>query len=102
MPGQSVPDDPTELRVVRVNEMGVYLSWIDNSDREGLTVVQRCQGAGCETFQNRAGIPPDAPPMFMDDQVQRGETYRYRVYAAWPTPDGPQGSGTSNVVEVTP
>ena len=100
MPGQSIPDDPTELRVVRVNEMGVYLSWIDNSNREGLTVVQRCQGEDVG-FQNRAGIPPDAPPMFIDDQVQRGETYRYRVYAAW-LPDGPQGSGTSNVVEATP
>ena len=36
-----------------------------------------------------------------DRQVQPGMTYRYRVYAVFPTPRGPRGSGVSDIVTVT-
>ena len=101
-PGESLPDDPSNLEVTLVDAQGVHLRWQDNSDREALTIVQRCYGIGCTSFENRAGIEPDQLPEFIDDAVQAGVTYRYRVYAAWPTPDGPRGTGTSNVVEATP
>ncbi len=102
MPGETGPDDPTDLRVDAVDGRGVHLSWTDNSDREGLTILQRWEGEGCEGFRNHIGIEPDEPPRRVDGQVRPGVLYRYRAYAAWPTPDGPQGSGTSNVVEATP
>ena len=33
-----------------------------------------------------------------DTNVESGKVYRYRVYALKPTPEGPRGTGTSNVV----
>lgn len=99
MPGAPGPDDPTDLRVDAVDARGIHLSWTDNSDREGLTVIQRCEGPGCEGFRNHVGVEPHEPPRRIDERLRSGRTYRYRVYAAWPTPDGPQGSGLSNVVE---
>ncbi|MEE2757885.1 MAG: CotH kinase family protein [Myxococcota bacterium] len=102
MPGEPGPDDPTDLRVERIDQNGVTLSWTDNSDREGLTILQRCDGVDCENFSNRMGIEPDRPPRATDQQVQMGQVYRYRVYAAWPSPDGPQGSAASNIVEARP
>ncbi|MBV72365.1 MAG: hypothetical protein CMH52_13655 [Myxococcales bacterium] len=102
MPGEPGPDDPSDLRVEGIDESGVTLSWTDNSEREGLTIVQRCDGVDCETFTNLIGIEPDRPPRATDQQVQMGQVYRYRVYAAWPSPEGPQGSAPSNVVEARP
>lgn len=101
-PGESLPDDPSDLEVLRIDENGIHLQWKDNSDREELTIVQRCQGVACTTFENRAGISPEQPPEFTDNVIQPGVTYRFRVYAAWGTPDGPLGTGTSNIVEATP
>ena len=36
-----------------------------------------------------------------DRNVQLGMRYRYRVYAVRPTPQGPRGTGVSNVETVT-
>ena len=47
------------------------------------------------------GINPDQPPEFIDDAVRAGITYGYRVYAAWPSPSGPVGTGVSNRVDAT-
>ena len=68
-PGEPVYDDPSELEVMRVEEEGIHLRWRDNSDREELTIVQRCHGVACTTFENRAGIAPDQPPEFVDDRA---------------------------------
>ena len=35
-----------------------------------------------------------------DTNVESGTVYRYRVYALKPTPQGPRGTGVSNVVTV--
>ena len=100
-PGESVFDDPSNLEVVRVDEQGVHLTWTDNSEREAITIVQRCQGVGCTSFENRAGIDPEQAPEFIDGSVRSGITYGYRVYAAWPGAEGPVGTGVSNSVEAT-
>ena len=100
-PGETQFDDPSDLEVTRIDEQGIHLQWKDNSDREELTIVQRCHGVACSTFENRAGIEPDQAPEFIDNAIQQGVTYRFRVYAAWGTPEGPMGTGTSNIVEAT-
>lgn len=101
-PGDAQYDDPSDLEVVGINEEGIHLRWKDNSEREELTIVQRCHGVACTTFENRTGIEPDQPPEFIDNVIQPGVTYRFRVYAAWGTPEGPTGTGPSNIVEATP
>ena len=101
-PGESLADDPSNLEVTLVDAQGVHLRWQDNSEREAMTIVQRCQGVGCTSFQNHVGVESNQPPETIDGSVREGITYRYRVYAAWPTPEGPMGTGTSNIVEATP
>jgi hypothetical protein len=63
-------------------------------------VVQRCVGAGCEDFANHIGAPGENIETTVDPHARSGRTYRYRVYAARPTPQGPAGTGVSNVIEV--
>ena len=99
-PGASGPDDPSHLYLDRIDEEGVHLRWTDNSIREAINILQRCEGNGCEHFENRIGVPAHEPSEVIDSHIQSGKVYRYRIYAAWPTPNGPRGTGTTNVVEV--
>ena len=84
-----------------MDEQGVHRTWMDNSEREAITIVQRCWGVGCTSFDNRAGIGPEQAPEFIDGSVRSGITYEYRVCAAWPGAEGPVGRGVSNRVEAT-
>ena len=99
-PGESGPDDPSDLRVDRIDQDGVHLRWTDHSTRAAIRVLQRCEGSDCEHFENRVGIPAHEPAQVIDPHVQSGQIYRYRMYAAWPTPNGPRGTGTTNIVDV--
>ena len=81
---------------------GVVLEWTDNADGEFASVLQRCQGAGCEGFANHIGEPVEDLTTLTDPAVQAGVVYRYRVYAVHATPAGPVGTGVSNVVEAIP
>lgn len=99
-PGPTSPDAPTELRMVQVSGEKVELQWVDNARGEVAYVVQRCVGGDCTDFTNAIGLGGSDITTAMDRRVQPGMTYRYRVYAVFPTPRGPRGSGVSNVVTV--
>lgn len=99
-PGPASPDAPTELHTLRVTSSQVELGWTDRSEGEVAFVVQRCGREGGADFVNAIGQPSDRGTTATDTQVSPGETYRYRVYAVLPTPQGPRGTGASNVVEV--
>lgn len=99
-PGPPSADAPTGLRAVRVDADRVELQWSDHAQGEVACVVQRCVGAECTDFMNAIGQGGDGVTTATDRQVQPGMTYRYRVYAVFPTPRGPRGSGVSNVVTV--
>lgn len=98
-PGPNSPDAPSDLRVVRATAAGVELRWKDNTAGERAFIIQRA-GPGAE-FHNVAGLPGENLTGGTDTSVRPGETYRYRVYAVRPTPQGPRGTGVSNVVTVT-
>jgi len=100
-PGPLKEMSPTDLKVVAISEAGIELSWVDNAKGEAAHVVQRCGGKGCTNFQNAMGLMGDDITKAVDDKVMAGMTYRYRVYAVFPSPGGPTGSGVSNVVEAT-
>ena len=100
-PGPPSADAPSDLRVVKVNTNGVELQWVDHAEGELAVVVQRCTGAGCTDFLNTIGQPGQTVTTAIDRQVRPGMTYRYRVYAVLPTPQGPRGTGVSGVVTVT-
>ena len=100
-PGPPSPDAPIDLRVVSVSAAGVELEWVDHAEGEMAFIVQRCTGAQCTDFVNAIGQGGEDLTNATDPNVQPGLTYRYRVYAVQPTPQGPRGTGVSNVETVT-
>ena len=78
----------------------VTLQWRDNADGEAGHVLQRADGENGMQFRNRVGRPGRESSIAEDTAVVAGRTYRYRVYAVHPTPDGFRGTGLSNVITV--
>lgn len=99
-PGPPSADAPSDLTAVQVSAEGVELRWVDHAEGEVAFVVQRCVGQHCTEFENAVGQGGSNLTSAIDRQVQAGRTYRYRVYAVFPTPAGPRGSGVSNEIEV--
>ena len=99
-PGPPSPDAPTELRAVNVTSSSVELRWTDHAQGAMAYVVQRCIGADATDFVNAIGQGGQAITTATDRDVQPGKTYRYRAYAVVPTPQGPRGTGVSNLITV--
>ncbi|MDB6175146.1 MAG: hypothetical protein JWL59_4457 [Chthoniobacteraceae bacterium] len=97
-PGPPSADAPSELRVVKVTASGVELCWMNRSPDAMAFVVQRCTGE--DDFANVIGQGGHDVTTASDRDVRPGKIYRYRVYAVRPTPQGPSGTGVSNVVTV--
>lgn len=98
-PGKPSEEDPTDLRV-RVAAEGVVLTWTDNATHAQVHILQRCLAADGDAFSNVLPIHRPASQA-TDVNVRPGDTYRYRVYAIAPFPDGRMVcSGPSNVVTV--
>ena len=83
-----------------MTESTVTLRWKDNADGEAGHIVQRADGEPGKPFRNLIGRPGRNSMMATDNSVVAGRTYRYRVYGVHHTPDGPRGTGVSNVVTV--
>ena len=99
-PGPPSADAPTDLRAVKVTPSSVELRWKNHADGAVAFVVQRCTGADNTDFANAIGQGGSDITTASDREVQPGKTYRYRVYAVLPTPQGPRGTGVSNVITV--
>ena len=100
-PGPPSGDAPSDLRGTTVEHQNVVLVWTDNAEGEVFHAVQRCSGSGCTDFANHVGSEGEDIVTLTDTGAQSGQTYRYRVYAVHRTPQGPRGTGVSNVIEVT-
>ncbi len=100
-PGDRSADAPSDLRIVERKAGAIRLAWKDNATGEGAFIVQRCEGAECDDFENAVGRPSQDITEATDTNVASGKIiYRYRVYAVKHTPEGPRGTGVSNVVTV--
>jgi len=99
-PGPSSDDAPSDLHVTASTSNSVSLAWTDNARGEAATILQRAVGEQGEEFGNHTARPGADVTSLDDTQVEPGQTYRYRVYAVRPTPNGPQGTGVSNTVIV--
>jgi hypothetical protein len=99
-PGPPSPDAPSDLCAVKVTSSSVALRWTVHTEDAAAYVVQRCSGQDDVGFANTIGQPGPTVTTAIDRDVQPGKTYRYRVYAVLPTPQGPRGTGVSNVIMV--
>lgn len=99
-PGPPAKDAPTELRLIGEPSQRPVLAWKDNAEGEAGYLLQRAVGAEGK-FRNHLGKPGRNETQATDPKAEQGRTYRYRVYAVYHTPQGPRGSGVSNVVTVT-
>jgi len=99
-PGPPSNDAPSDLRATTVEQGNVVLVWKDNAEDEIFFAVQRCTGPGCTNFINHVGAEGENLSTLTDTGAQSGQTYQYRVYAVRRTPQGPQGTGVSNSIEV--
>jgi hypothetical protein len=99
-PGPPSADDPSDLRLVERRDGAIRLAGKDNATGEAACIVQRCGGAECDDFENVVGRSGQDITEATDTNVESGTVYRYRVYALKPTPQGPRGTGVSNVVTV--
>jgi hypothetical protein len=100
-PGPDSADAPAGLRAVRVTSSSVELSWTDRANGEVAVVLQRANSADSDDFVNTIGQPGENITTAIDRDVRPGRVYRYRVYAVFPTSQGPRGSGVSNTITVT-
>lgn len=100
-PGPPSEDAPTQLRVVAQEPGRVELGWVDQATGEVAFIVQKAVGAAGAEYANALGLPGENLTRAIDHDVRPGATYRYRVYAIFPTPEGPRGTGVSNAVTVT-
>ena len=94
----SLAGAPSELRVVLRNEDSIRLKWKDNATGEAGHIVQRAAGNAGGAFQNYFGLQGSAVTHTIDQKIDPSATYRYRIYAVFPTNLGPDGSKPSNVV----
>jgi len=100
-PGAPSRDAPSGLHATTIEQGNVVLVWTDNAEGEVFFAVQRCGGSGCTDFANHVGSEGEDIVSLTDAGARSGRTYRYRVYAVHRTPQGPRGTGVSNVIEVT-
>jgi hypothetical protein len=99
-PGPPSADAATDLRAEKVTASSVELRWTNHAEGVAGYVVQRCTGAEATDFANAIGQGGADIMTAIDRNVQPGQAYRYRVYAVRPTPQGPRGTGVSNVITV--
>lgn len=100
-PGKSSKDSPSELQIVHAAPGRIELKWKDNAEGEVAFIIQKSRGEPDLEFQNAIGLPGENLTSGIDSDVKPGVTYRYRLYAIRSTPNGPEGTGVSNVVKVT-
>lgn len=99
-PGPASADAPRDLRATTVTAARVELRWTTHAEGAMAYVVQRCAGADATDFANAIGQGGPDITTAIDRDVQPGKIFRYRVYAVVPTPQGPRGTGVSNVITV--
>jgi spore coat protein H len=93
---------PSELRVVSRDHASIRLEWKNNAVNEHAHIVQRANGQNRTEFFNHIGKPMPKVTYAIDENIDPKTTYSYRVYAVFPTLNGPGGTETSNVVVSSP
>ena len=93
---------PTDVVIISRTKNSIKLEWKDNADNEAGHIVQRADIESAGKFRNHIPCPGRSETNAIDAHVGPGETYRYRVYSVFSTPNGYAGSKPSKVVVSAP
>jgi hypothetical protein len=93
---------PTDVVIISRTRNSIKLEWKDNADNEAGHIVQRADIESAGKFRNHIPCPGRSETNAIDVHVGPGETYRYRVYSVFSTPNGYAGSKPSKVVVSAP
>ena len=93
---------PTDMMIISRTRNSIKLDWRDNADNEAGHIVQRADIESAGKFRNHIPCPGRLEANAIDVHVRPGETYRYRVYSVFSTPNGYAGSEPSNIVVSVP
>ena len=97
-----LPNGPTDVVIISRTKNSIKLEWKDNADNEAGHIVQRADIESAGKFRNHIPCPGRSETNAIDVRVSPGETYRYRVYSVFSTPNGYAGSKPSKVVVSDP
>jgi hypothetical protein len=97
-----LPNGPTDVVIISRTRNSIKLEWKDNADNEAGHIVQRADIESAGKFRNHIPCPGRSETNAIDVHVGPGETYRYRVYSVFSTPNGYAGSKPSKVVVSAP
>jgi titin len=76
----SAPSAPTGIAAAATSSSQIVVSWTDNSTDETAFRVERCTGAGCQSFAEVATLPAGATN-YTNGGLTASTTYGYRVRA---------------------
>ena len=93
---------PTDVVIISRTKNSIKLEWKDNAVNEAGHIVQRADIESAGKFRNHIPCPGRSETNAIDVHVGAGETYRYRVYSVFSTPNGYAGSKPSKVVVSAP
>ena len=97
-----LPNGPTDIVIITRTKNSIKLGWKDNADNEAGHIVQRADIESAGKFRNHIPCPGRSETNAIDERVSPGETYRYRVYSVFSTPNGYAGSKPSKFVVSDP
>ena len=93
---------PTDVVIISRTKNSIKLEWKDNADNEAGHIVQRADIESAGKFRNHIPCPGRSETNAIDMHIDPGETYRYRVYSVFSTPNGYAGSKPSKIVVSAP
>ncbi len=93
---------PSELQILSRDATSIELAWkVQAKDAAG-HIVQRAMKEEPLMFHNHIPCPGPSQSYAVDDRIDPEATYLYRVYAVFPSPEGPVGSQVSEAVTADP
>ena len=93
---------PSEVRILSRDATSIEMAWkVHAKDAVG-HIVQRALKEEPLMFRNHIPCPGPSQSYAVDDRIDPKATYLYRVYAVFPSPEGPAGSQPSEAVEAEP
>lgn len=98
-PAPEPPTAPANLTATSTNAQSASLSWLDTASNESGFRVERADEGG--PFIGVTNLPPNSSS-FLDNSVQAGRTYRYRIIASNTGGESPSTSEVSVKIQDLP